>query len=388
MGRRTRLRSVNRPAHTAAKQVDIPTSPGVRCSSDAKQPLAIGHRTILGLSALSSVEGRPYVCFMRQKVVYFVIVSGLLVVGCRAAEVSPTTAPTLPAIAAVAVEGDVLDISLVDALLFEPAFFAVDAPGTYSVTFVNDGFLTHDLAIPGLDPITLAAGETITERVQVGPEGLSFFCSTPGHFEGGMVGGVVVGSSPVEGLAPITLEDVEAAKIELAAHKADHDEMAEMDHEMAEMDHEMAEMDHEMAESAIEQDEAAQAHDGEEISADEQIVFVDRQIEVSMNEYSFEPESVAVEAGETIEFLLVNNGVLPHEFRLTNDHSIAEHLASGHADHGAESEDHHAAPVIEVPAGESASLVVTFEQDLEFDTIACLLPGHYELGMHGSLAVS
>lgn len=113
----------------------------------------------------------------------------------------------------------------------------------------------------------------------------------------------------------------------------------------------------------------------------------DRQIRIVMTEYAFEPATVSVFAGETVQLILVNEGFLVHEFRLANEHSVEEHIASGHADHGEGEADHHDAPIVEVPAGSAASLTVTLEADTEFDLITCLIPGHYENGMVGDLSV-
>ncbi|MEN8233613.1 MAG: plastocyanin/azurin family copper-binding protein [Actinomycetota bacterium] len=115
----------------------------------------------------------------------------------------------------------------------------------------------------------------------------------------------------------------------------------------------------------------------------------DRTIEVLMTEFAFDVDPVDVAAGETIEFVVTNAGVVPHEFRLSNGHRIEEHLASGHDDHDdgdAESDDdgHHEGgdAVLLLDAGDTSSVVVTFPEDTTiFTEVACLLPGHYEAGM-------
>lgn len=111
----------------------------------------------------------------------------------------------------------------------------------------------------------------------------------------------------------------------------------------------------------------------------------DRTVEVSMTEMAFSPESVEVTAGETITFVVSNDGVTLHEFRLSNAHRIEEHLASGHEDHD-EDGDHHGDVdvVLELEAGERGEVTVTFpEDDTLFTEVACLIPGHYEAGMKG-----
>ena len=66
-----------------------------------------------------------------------------------------------------------------------------------------------------------------------------------------------------------------------------------------------------------------------------------RVVEVTMSEFAFDPGSLEVAAGETITFVVTNAGVVEHELRLSNQHRIEEHKASGHAEHGEEGEDGH-----------------------------------------------
>lgn len=133
------------------------------------------------------------------------------------------------------------------------------------------------------------------------------------------------------------------------------------------------------------------AHD--DSTAAENTTPADRTVEIAMTEFAFEPASLTVVAGETIEFVVTNDGVVPHEFRLSNAHRIEEHIASGHEDHGDEGEGGHhegdADVVIEVEAGATDTVTVTFPEDATiFTEIACLLPGHYEAGMKGEVTYS
>ncbi len=122
---------------------------------------------------------------------------------------------------------------------------------------------------------------------------------------------------------------------------------------------------------------------------DDQAAGADRTIEVLMTEFAFDVDPVDVAAGETIEFIITNGGVVPHEFRLSNEHRIEEHLASGHDDHedsdGESDEDGHhdgGDVVLVLDAGDTSSIVATFPEDTTiFTEVACLLPGHYEAGM-------
>ena len=127
--------------------------------------------------------------------------------------------------------------------------------------------------------------------------------------------------------------------------------------------------------------------DGEtvEVPEDARVVFV------FMNEYGFEPEEFTATPGETVVYRIVNTGFLPHEFRLSNAHRVEEHIESGHEGHG-EDGGHHAEDgdvLVELEPGDSTELVVTFPMDMSvFTTVVCLLPDHYEKGMHAELSYS
>jgi uncharacterized cupredoxin-like copper-binding protein len=111
----------------------------------------------------------------------------------------------------------------------------------------------------------------------------------------------------------------------------------------------------------------------------------DRTVDVIMDEFTFEPSVFEVSAGETVRFVVVNEGAIEHEFRASNAHRIEEHLASGHDDHDDDEEDHHEEDgdiVLVLQPGETGEVTVTFPEDTTIYTeIACLLPGHYEAGM-------
>ncbi len=48
-----------------------------------------------------------------------------------------------------------------------------------------------------------------------------------------------------------------------------------------------------------------------------------RVVAVTMSEFSFSPAVVEVEQGETVRFVVTNDGVAEHEFELSNDAAIA-----------------------------------------------------------------
>ena len=82
---------------------------------------------------------------------------------------------------------------------FDPASVEVDQPGRYTVTFVNDGAIPHDLTFADDTVLQAEPGDTATGEVVVPAEGLGYICSIPGHADGGMRGAITVtGSNPDE----------------------------------------------------------------------------------------------------------------------------------------------------------------------------------------------
>ena len=86
---------------------------------------------------------------------------------------------------------------------FDPMAVTVDAPGTYAITFINDGSILHDLTFDDGTVLSADPGATVTGEVVVPAEGIGFICSIPGHKEAGMTGAIsVTASAPAETAAP------------------------------------------------------------------------------------------------------------------------------------------------------------------------------------------
>lgn len=80
---------------------------------------------------------------------------------------------------------------------FDPASVEVDEPGTYAVTFMNDGAILHDITFADGTVLEAEPGETVTGEVTVPSAGLGYICAIPGHADGGMRGAITVkGSNP------------------------------------------------------------------------------------------------------------------------------------------------------------------------------------------------
>jgi plastocyanin len=101
---------------------------------------------------------------------------------------------------------------------FEPAMVHVQAPGTYAVSFVNDGGTLHDITFADGTRIEAQAHATATGEVTIPAAGLTFICSVPGHSDAGMTGEIMVGDDPSSTPAPSAsisaeqLRDADAAR--------------------------------------------------------------------------------------------------------------------------------------------------------------------------------
>ena len=115
---------------------------------------------------------------------------------------------------------------------------------------------------------------------------------------------------------------------------------------------------------------------------------VSRGVVVRMNDQMrFTPDLVEVQAGETIRFTVHNDGRTAHEMVIGDEADIQAHAKAmqqgvGHA----EGQGHGTAAAISLAAGHSGELVVKFDQARTLQ-MACLIPGHYEAGMRGTLQV-
>lgn len=96
------------------------------------------------------------------------------------------------------------------------------------------------------------------------------------------------------------------------------------------------------------------------------------------NELRFVPETVEVETGQTVEFVISNVSDVDHEFVLGPPH---EHAGMDHSNmSGTEMTG-------TIPPGESKTVVWTFAEPGEV-IFACYIAGHNEAGMTGTVKIS
>ncbi|WP_425404325.1 cupredoxin domain-containing protein [Hwanghaeella sp.] len=134
---------------------------------------------------------------------------------------------------------------------------------------------------------------------------------------------------------------------------------------------------------------------------------VSRTIEVTMFDNYYEPESLDIEEGETVRFVVTNKGEFVHEFSIATpgmhkdhapemmmmmEHGVLEpdrinHEAAKHMQATMGHGMHEEGNSILLEPGKTGEIIWKFPDHaaLEF---ACNVPGHYDAGMTGKIRLS
>ncbi len=112
---------------------------------------------------------------------------------------------------------------------------------------------------------------------------------------------------------------------------------------------------------------------------------VTRTISVTMaDKMRFSPEKIDVKQGDTLKFVLKNNGKLLHEFVIGTKKDLDTHAALMLKFPKMEHDEPYMA---HVKPGDTGTIIWTFNQAGSFD-FACLIAGHYQGGMIGKITVA
>ena len=112
---------------------------------------------------------------------------------------------------------------------------------------------------------------------------------------------------------------------------------------------------------------------------------VSRTVEIDMSDkMRFTPAVLAVKRGDTVRFVAKNSGKQMHEMVIGNMKELKEHAELMKKHPGMEHEEPYMA---HVAPGKKAEIVWQFTKTGEFN-FGCLIPGHFEAGMVGSIKVT
>lgn len=111
---------------------------------------------------------------------------------------------------------------------------------------------------------------------------------------------------------------------------------------------------------------------------------VNRTITISMTDnMRFTPEKINVKLNETVKFVVMNNGKLLHEFVIGTPAELINHAKMMEK---FPTMEHDAPYMAHVDSGKSGDIIWNFNRAGQFE-FACLLPGHFQAGMKGTIVV-
>jgi uncharacterized cupredoxin-like copper-binding protein len=112
---------------------------------------------------------------------------------------------------------------------------------------------------------------------------------------------------------------------------------------------------------------------------------ITRTIKLAMTDnMRFTSRKLSVRQGDTVKFVITNQGAMQHEMVLGTAKELLEHAEMMRNFPNMEHDEPHMA---HVGPGKTEEIVWTFNRPGDFE-YACLIAGHFEAGMVGKLAVS
>jgi len=112
---------------------------------------------------------------------------------------------------------------------------------------------------------------------------------------------------------------------------------------------------------------------------------VTRTITVDMSDaMRFAPDTLTVQEGDTVRFVVKNNGRMLHEMVIGTPDELARHAALMARFPNMEHDEPY---MVHVDPGKTGEIVWHFNRAGSFE-FACLIAGHYEAGMRGTITVT
>ena len=111
---------------------------------------------------------------------------------------------------------------------------------------------------------------------------------------------------------------------------------------------------------------------------------VKRTIEINMtDDMKFTPSRITVKRGETVRLVALNRGKVLHEIVIGTAQELKEHAEMMKKHPNMEHDEPYMA---HVDPGQKGDIIWTFNRAGTFE-FACLIPGHFEAGMKGTIVV-
>ena len=104
------------------------------------------------------------------------------------------------------------------------------------------------------------------------------------------------------------------------------------------------------------------------------------------DDFSFEPASVTIAAGDSVTFRVENVGVIPHDFTLGDSHLQEEHEAEMAEMSPDDMAMHDEPNAFTLASGETKEMTWHFTEAGEI-LFGCHTPGHYAAGMKGTITI-
>lgn len=98
----------------------------------------------------------------------------------------------------------------------------------------------------------------------------------------------------------------------------------------------------------------------------------------------FTPDAITVKEGETVRFIVRNKGRMLHEMVIGTPEELAKHAAAMAKFPDMEHDEPY---MVHVEPGKTGEIAWTFNRAGSFE-FACLIAGHYEAGMRGTITVT
>lgn len=98
----------------------------------------------------------------------------------------------------------------------------------------------------------------------------------------------------------------------------------------------------------------------------------------------FTPDRITVQEGDTVRFIVRNKGRMLHETVIGTANELREHAALMAKFPGMEHDEPY---MVHVAPGKTGEIIWNFNRAGNFE-FACLIAGHYEAGMRGTITVN